>query len=147
MPVPSGSFSRLRIGGGFTISNARKSIKPQSRGFQGMGQAISVTNCPATSSITTCDGSFLPQPRASSVAAGMPIAVTTTIRTRITGTRAYGGSCDARSHHSSAAASDPQVPGPGRSRPAPKNVATIVAHLGADELVAAVSVGFLVGVI
>ena len=91
MPVPSGSFSRLRIGGGFTISNARKSIKPASSGFQRMGQAIRVTSCPATSSMTTCCGSFLPQPRASSVAAGIPMAVTTTISTRMTGTRADGG--------------------------------------------------------
>src|SRR5271166_3035661 len=147
MPVPSGSFSRLRIGGGFTISNARKSIKPQSSGFQRIGHAISVTNCPATSSMTACDGSFLPQPRASRVAAGIPMAVVTTIRKRIMGMRAEGGSCAASSHQSSAAASDPHVPGPGRRRPAPKKVATQVAHFGADDAGMATSVGLLEGLI
>ncbi len=108
-----------------------------------MGHAINVTSCPATSSITTCDGSFLPQPRASRVDAGIPIATTTTINTRITGIRAEGESCQASSHQSSPVASAPQVPGPGRSRPAPKNVATSVAHRGAEERGAAGSVWLL----
>ena len=134
MPVPSGSRSRLRIGGGFTMSNTRKSIKPASSACHTMGHAISVTSCPATSSITTCEGSFLPQPRASSVAAGIPIATTTTISSTMTGSRADGGRCDASSHHSSAVASDPHVPGPGRRRPTPKKVATSVAHGGAGRI-------------
>src|SRR6516162_2407678 len=36
----------------------------------------------------------------------------------------------ANAHHSSAAASDPHVPGPGRNRPTAKNVATSVAQRG-----------------
>src|SRR5208337_1895705 len=106
-----------------------------------MGQAIRVTSWPATSSMTTCEGSFVRQPRASSVAAGIPIAVTATISARITGTRASAGSCDASAHHSSVAASEPHVPGPGRNRPAPKKVATRVAQAGAVLDVAAASVG------
>jgi len=39
--------------------------------------------------------------------------------------------CDARSHHSRTVASDPQEPGADRRRPAPKKVATRLAHLGA----------------
>ena len=74
MPVPSGNFSRRRIGGGLRMSNTRKSIKPASSACHTMGHAISVTSCPATSSMTTCEGSFLPQPRASRVAAGIPMA-------------------------------------------------------------------------
>src|SRR5271169_116741 len=131
MPVPSGSFSKLRIGGGFTISNARKSIKPASSGFHRRGHAIRVTSWPATSSITTCRGSFSPQRRASRVAAGIPMAVTTTISRTATGMRASAGMCDARSHHSRTVASDPQEPGADRRRPAPKKVATRLAHLGA----------------
>src|SRR5271165_4032151 len=92
--------------------------------------------------MTTCDGSFFPEPRASSVAAGIPIAVAATIRARITGTRAPEGSCDANAHQSSVAASEPQVPGPGRNWPAPKNVATSVAQAGAVLDVATASVGF-----
>src|SRR5271165_50945 len=107
-----------------------------------MGQAIRVTSWPATSSMTMCEGSFVLQPRASSVAAGIPIAVTTTISTSITGTRAAAGSCDANAHQSSTAASEPHVPGPGRNRPAPKKVATNVAQAGAVLDVAAASVGF-----
>src|SRR5271167_4634421 len=91
--------------------------------------------------MTTCEGSFLPQPRASSVAAGMPIAVATTISNRITGTCADAGSRTAKAHHNRAAASDPHVPGPGRNRPTPKKVATSVAQRGADDSIAAVSVG------
>ena len=110
---------------------ARKSIKPASSACHTMGHAIRVSSCPATSSITTCDGSFLPHPRASSVAAGMPIAATTTISSTITGIRADGGRCEANSHHNKTVASEPHVPGPGRNRPAPKNVATSVAQRGA----------------
>src|SRR5215469_9244025 len=119
------------MGGGFMMSNTRKSIKPASKGFQRMGHAIRVTSCPPTSSMTTCDGSFLPQPRASRVAEGMPTAVIIMIRTMITGIRAVAGSCVASPHQSSTAASEPHVPGAGRRRPTPKEVATAVAHFGA----------------
>jgi len=125
------------------MSNARKSIKPASNGFHRIGHAINVTSCPATSSMTTCCGSFLPQPRASRVAARMPTAVTATISNRIMGTWAHGGSRKATSHQTSTAAKDPQVPGPGRSRPTPKKVATSVAHLGAGVDVSTTSIGLL----
>jgi hypothetical protein len=36
----------------------------------------------------------------------------------------------ARAAHNNTVAADPQVPGPGRSLPIPKNVATSVAHSG-----------------
>src|SRR5215469_5004905 len=115
------------MGGGFMMSNTRKSIKPASKGFQRMGHAIRVTSCPPTSSMTTCDGSFLPQPRASRVAEGMPTAVMMMIRTMITGIRANTGSCVASPHQSSTVASEPHVPGAGRKRPTPKKVATVPA--------------------
>src|SRR5271157_1218903 len=47
-------------------------------------------------------------------------------------------------------ASEPHVPGPGRNRPAPKNVATSVAHRGAGGSVTAASLlllGALVGIV
>ena len=137
------------MGGGFTISNALKSIKPASSGFQSKGQAMSVTSWPATSSITTCEGSSLPQPRASRVAAGMPTAVATTMSRRIAGNCHTAGRCDARSHQRKPAASEPHVPGPGFRRPAPKNVATSVAHRGAVDVGAKGSIwlfAMLVGV-
>ena len=119
------------------MSNTRKSIKPASSPCHTMGHAMSVTSCPATSSITTCGGSFLPQPRASRVAAGIPTATTSTISSKMTGIRADGGRCDPSSHHNNAVASEPQVPGAGRKRPTPKNVATSVAHRGAAEFTGA----------
>ena len=142
IPVPSGNLSRLRTGGGLTISNARKSIKPASSACHTMGHASRVSSCPATSSMTTCDGSFLPHPRASRVAAGMPIATTTAISSTIAGIRAEGGRCEANSHHNRTVASDPHVPGPGRNRPAPKNVATRVAHRGAGDSIGPGSLWF-----
>jgi len=96
-----------------------------------MGHAIRVTSCPPTSSMTTCGGSSLPQPRASRVAEGMPTAVTIMISPMITGIRADAGSCLASPHQSSKAASEPHVPGAGRRRPTPKKVAASVAHFGA----------------
>ncbi len=145
MPVPSGNRSRLRTGGGFTISNTRKSIKPASSACHVMGEATNVSSCPATSSITTCEGSFLPQPRASRVAAGIPRATAVTSKSRIAGIRAPAGRCDASSHHSSAVASEAHVPGPGRSRPAPKNVAIRVAQRGAAGPVVSSALARLLG--
>ena len=113
------------------MSNPRKSIKPASSACHTMGHAMNATSCPATSSITTCEGSFWPQPRASKVAAGIPIATASAISSTITGTRAKAGRCEASSHQSNVVASEVQVPGPGRNRPTPKNVATSVAQRGA----------------
>ena len=75
------------------------------------------------------------------------MAVAKTTNSRITGMRAVAGSCAASSHQSIAAASDPQVPGPGWSRPAPKKVATWVAHFGAVDAVTAILVGLFEGLI
>src|SRR5271165_93761 len=91
--------------------------------------------------MTTCEGSSLPQPRASRVAAGMPMAVTPTMSAMITGRCSEAGRWDARAHHNRTAASDPQVPGPGRKRPAPKKVAMSVAQRGAGLADTAGSVG------
>ncbi len=122
------------------MSKRRKSIKPASSACHMIGAAIRVTSWPATSSMTTCDGSFLPQPRASRVAAGIPMATESAISTRMTGKRAGAGRCEASSHQTSTVASDPHVPGPGRSRPTPRTVATRVAHRGAVERIPAGSV-------
>ncbi len=77
MPVPSGSRSSRRIGNGFQISKTRKSIRPARNVFQASGTAMSATSCPATSSMTTNCGSFKPEARATRVAAGIPMSVTT----------------------------------------------------------------------
>src|SRR6478672_3184050 len=49
IPVPSGSFSSCRTGGGFTISKPRKSIKPTAAVFHVTGASSRVIHCPATS--------------------------------------------------------------------------------------------------
>jgi hypothetical protein len=131
IPVPSGSFSSCRTGGGLTISNALKSIRPAGKVFHASGTAISAINCPATSSITTNCGSLVADARATRVAAGIPISVTSTARTIATGVRSEVGSSCATAAQSTTVAADPHVPGPGRSRPIPKKVATSVAHSAA----------------
>ena len=90
IPVPSGSFSSCRTGGGLTISKALKSIKPARKVFHARGTAIRAISCPATSSMTTNWGSFMAEARATRVAAGMPIRVTRTARAMATGVRSAG---------------------------------------------------------
>jgi len=131
MPVPSGNSSSRRIGNGFHISKTRKSIKPARKGFQASGAAMSVTNCPATSSMTTNCGSFRPAARATMVAAGIPINVTTTAAMIVAQTRFPSGIRELANAHKITVAKDPQVPGPGLRRPVPKKVATSVAQIGA----------------
>ena len=128
MPVPSGRRSRLRTGGGFTISNPRKSIKPSSRDFHAIGTAIRVMSWPATSSITTNCGSFRPLARATRVAAGIPTS--TAVAAKKTAAQGcHAGAINlATNHQRRTVAADPQVPGPGRMCPTPKKVATSVAH-------------------
>ena len=53
IPVPSGSLSSCRTGGGLMISKTLKSIKPARKDFHARGTAISAISCPATSSMTT----------------------------------------------------------------------------------------------
>ena len=61
IPVPSGSFSKRRMGNGLVMSNARKSISPTNMLCQLSGAPSKVSNWPAVSSITTMPGSFLPE--------------------------------------------------------------------------------------
>lgn len=131
IPVPSGSLSNCRTGGGFTISNARKSIKPARKVFHASGTAMSAINCPATSSITTICGSFLPDACETRVAAGIPTAMTTTAKASAATVRRFGGSQWHTAPQSTTVAADPHVPGPGFSRPIPKKVAIAVAQSGA----------------
>ena len=131
MPVPSGRRSSWRIGGGFTISNPRKSIKPSSRDFHAIGTAISVISCPATSSMTTNCGSFNAEARATRVAAGIPTQQSLRSQQEPPRAARTGASQRASSHHRRTVAAEPQVPGPGCKRPTPKNVAISVAQEGA----------------
>jgi len=81
--------------------------------------------------MTTKWGSSTPEALATRVAAGMPIATATTANpARTPGCQCVGIHL-ANVNQMSTAAADPQVPGPGLNRPAPKKVATIVAQSGA----------------
>ena len=64
------------------------------------------------------------------VAAGIPMRVTTEAAAIVAQARCAAGIWELASAHRITVASDPQVPGPGLRRPAPKNVATRVAHSG-----------------
>jgi hypothetical protein len=131
IPVPSGSRSSCRTGGGFTMSKPLKSINAASRVFHVTGTNNKVIHWPATSSITTNPGSFFTDARATRVAAGMPIAIA------IAAMAASTKGCSARDRAEAVAAqikraaADPHVPGPGPSVPMPKNVAVRNAHNGA----------------
>ena len=131
MPVPSGSRSNRRIGNGFRISKTRKSIRPARNVFHAKGTAMRVTSCPATSSMTTNWGSSTPATRATRVAAGMPMSVTKAAATMVAQVRLAAGMWELANHQTMTVATDPQVPGPGLRRPAPKKVATSVAQSGA----------------
>jgi len=56
--------------------------------------------------------------------------VTRTAKAIATGVRKEGEIARPKAAYSNTVTADPQVPGPGRSRPIPKNVATKVAHNG-----------------
>src|SRR5271170_4104005 len=112
------------------MSKTRKSIKPARKVFQANGTAMSATSCPATSSMTTNCGSFNPEDRATSVAAGIPISVTTAAATIVAQVRLAAGIPELANANNMTVANDPQVPGPGLRRPAPKKVATSVAQIG-----------------
>src|SRR5581483_10256456 len=139
IPLPPGSFSSCRTGGGFTISNPRKSIKPASRVFHDTGTNRKVIHCPATSSMTTNCGSLVAEAFATRVAAGMPSAIATAAKVASVAGRASTGTQRLTPNHIKVAESEPQVPGPGCKRPIPKKVAVSAAHRGAD--VAGVSAG------
>src|SRR4051812_26984816 len=131
IPVPSGKCSSPRIGNGFTMSKPRKSISPAKRHCQFRGTAMNATICPATSSITTCDGSSLPSARATRVAAGIPMRVAPTAAAMAISGREAGAANRAKPPQSNVVATEAHVPGPGRPKPAPKNVATAHAQSGA----------------
>ena len=116
------------------MSNALKSIKPASKVFHVRGTAMSAMSCPATSSMTTNWGSFVPEERQTFVAAGMPISVTSSASPITAGVRWLGGMAYANALHNKTVAADAQVPGPGRSLPMPKKVAIRVAQRGAGGL-------------
>src|ERR1035438_196275 len=63
----------------------------------------------------------------------MPSRVIPTTNAIETGVRDEGASVYARAAHNTTVTADPQVPGPGRSRPTPQNVATSVAHNGVRD--------------
>ena len=65
------------------------------------------------------------------VALGIPTATARPARRHAIMDCHCGSSQRVRSHQSSTVADEAQVPGPGRIRPIPKNVATSVAHRGA----------------
>jgi len=67
------------------------------------------------------------------VAAGIPISVTAAAAATVAQVRLAAGMRELANAHTMTVANDPQVPGPGLRRPAPKNVATSVAHKGADR--------------
>ena len=94
---------------------------------------MSVTNCPATSSMTTNCGSFRPEARATSVAAGIPMRVTAAAATMVAEVRLATDICELANAHTITVANDPHVPGPGLRRPAPKKVATSVAQSGGRD--------------
>ena len=112
------------------ISKPLKSIKPARKVFHESGTAINAINCPATSSMTTNCGSFRPEDRATCVAAGMPVSVTSTARASATGVRSDGVRLWASADHNMTVVADAQLPGPGRTWPMPKNVAVNLAHRG-----------------
>src|SRR5690349_1395877 len=72
IPAPAGRASSCRTGGGFQMSNSRKSKNAPRYDFQFSETApASANHCPTTSSTTTRPGSFFPQTRAVTPAAQM----------------------------------------------------------------------------
>src|SRR6266568_1205723 len=130
IPQPSGRLSRRRIGNGLVMSKRRKRIRAMIPWRQSAGQNSNVIHWPATSSITTNPGSCRPLSLAAIVAAGTPKAMVNTAPTarKTRSPRGPAGRPRATPVHKSTAATDPQVPGPGFPRPAPKKVATVQAQ-------------------
>src|ERR1019366_1346596 len=71
------------------------------------GTAMSVTSCPATSSMTTNCGSFKPDARATSVAAGIPMRVTAAAATIVAQARLATGIQELANAHTITVANDP----------------------------------------
>ena len=132
MPVPSGSRSSRRIGNGFQISKTRKSIKPARKVFQAERDGDECNQLPRDfiddDELRVFQAGGACDPRGGGNADeghnrggddGCPGAVS------------RPGFAKLANAHRITVASDPQVPGPGLRRPAPKKVATSVAHNGA----------------
>src|SRR5208283_675622 len=91
--------------------------------------------------ITTNCGSFNPEARATRVAAGIPMRVTSAAARMVAVVRLAIGIWELANAHRITVANDPQVPGPGLRRPAPKKVATRVDQSGAGGRDAAATAG------
>lgn len=77
----------------------------------------------------------MPVPRATCVAAGMPMKVISIAKIIADGVRVASGRTPANAAHNKTVAAEAQLPGPGRSRPMPKNVARVRAHIGVCRVV------------
>jgi hypothetical protein len=117
------------------MSKARKSIKLVRKVFHASGTPVSAISWPATSSMTTDCGSFLPHARETRVAAGTPMPAAKAASAKAVAARELGGKLCETAAHARTAAADPQVPGPGFSRPTPKKVAMTLAQSGAPPVV------------
>src|SRR6185312_7227425 len=112
------------------MSKIRKSTRAMIACGQLKGHPSSAIHWPATSSTTTKPGSSRPDWRAAIVAAGMPKMSASAMPTTrmIAISPREGWNAQFANAHRTSAATEPHVPGPGLSRPAPKNVATANAH-------------------
>ena len=128
MPRPSGKFSSCRQGGGFVMSNKRKSRKAISmtshvRCWEGTTRSTS--GIAANSSRMMDDGSFCPPScREAIVQIGIPIQHTASQNAH---SMKRGNWAKENAVIIGSAATDPQVPGAGRSLPIQKQVASTTA--------------------
>ena len=128
MPRPSGKFSSCRQGGGFVMSNKRKSRKPISmtshvRCWEGTTRSTS--GIAANSSRMMDDESFCPPScREAIVQIGIPIQHTASQNAH---SMKRGNWAKENAVIIGSAATDPQVPGAGRSLPIQKQVASTTA--------------------
>ena len=128
MPRPSGKFSSCRQGGGFVMSNKRKSRKAISmtshvRCWEGTTRSTS--GIAANSSRMMDDGSFCPPScREAIVQIGTPIQHTASQNAH---SMKRGNWAKENAVIIGSAATDPQVPGAGRSLPIQKQVASTTA--------------------
>src|SRR5260370_27919163 len=91
--------------------------------------------------MTTNCGSFKPEERATSVAAGIRMRVTAAAAIMVAQARFATGIRELANAHTRTVANEPHVPGPGLRRPVPKKVATSVAQSGARGQDARVTAG------
>src|SRR5580658_9319902 len=130
MPQPAGRPSSWRAGNGLTISKRRNRARAMRASRQLTRLPSRAIHWPATSSMTTKPGSWRPLSRAAIVAAGTPRAMESAMPERRVSSSVWGEGWAKRAYaaQSRTAATEPQVPGPGLPKPAPKKVATAQAH-------------------